>query len=392
MHVRAIALFSPGFNDPRAFLESRSDASLNEPRDVLPARARRGASLVTRMLADVVARATEDAGFDPQTVRTIYASAYGEVRTAVTLLSMQHEGDGQVSPHRFHTSVHNTTSGLVSIANNDRAFSTAVAAGDRTVEMALLEAFTLFHEEPGPIIVAIAEEPVPEALGPKRHYDPLAVAIAITDDPTDAIARVSDLAPRTSEAMESISSSFAESPIASAIPLVRALLSNARQRVALAEFCATIDPPRSSRAGLPAITDLVPHRPPMLLLDEVASYDGSCLACNVVLRDDSPFVEEGHVNAPIALEYMAQCIAAYVGIRGQARGEPVQIGYLIGAREVIFNVDSFSVGDVLRVEVSHAWGDDTLGSFACSVARGDQVVATATLSVYRGDLRKMDLG
>jgi predicted hotdog family 3-hydroxylacyl-ACP dehydratase len=135
----------------------------------------------------------------------------------------------------------------------------------------------------------------------------------------------------------------------------------------------------------PAIEELVPHRRPMLLLDAVSSGDEARIECRVSLRDDSPFVEGGRVRSTLAIEYMAQCVAAWAGLQGHAAGEPVRIGYLIGAREITLAVDYFFVGDDLRIEATKVWGDLVLGHFACAVHRGDETLATGTLNVYRGD-------
>jgi predicted hotdog family 3-hydroxylacyl-ACP dehydratase len=78
-----------------------------------------------------------------------------------------------------------------------------------------------------------------------------------------------------------------------------------------------------------------------------------------------------------------------VGLRGHARGEPVQIGYLIGARDVTLPAEDFRVGDALQVTASHIWGDEALGSFTCAIERGAREVAQGTLNVYRGDVERM---
>jgi predicted hotdog family 3-hydroxylacyl-ACP dehydratase len=78
---------------------------------------------------------------------------------------------------------------------------------------------------------------------------------------------------------------------------------------------------------------------------------------------------------------MAQCVGAFVGLRATARGEPVRVGYLVGANEVVLDVDHFDAGDRLRVEARHVFGDTRMGQFVCRVLREGQVVAHATLSV-----------
>ena len=401
VYVRSVGFFAPGFCDVDAFAKGARDASVTAPRDVLPARARRGASLLTRMLADVVAQATARAGFDATSVRTVYASAFGETESAVALLGMRHRGDGLLSPARFSTSVHNTASGLLSIAEGNRAFSTALVGGPETVAMALVEAATLFHAEPGPVVVAFADEPVPEVLGADLSFPPLGVSFGLSDDPDGALATIADLRRVAREGSTAPVVPPHANPIENALPLVRAVLAAPDATAttvvpldpdAASPWSATVAPPGArarTRADLPPITAILPHQPPMLLLDDITAWEGKNFACRVILRDDSPFVEAGRAPAALAIEYMAQCIAAYVGMRGHARGEAVQIGYLIGARDVTLPAEDFRVGDVLHVTSSHLWGDEALGSFACAIERGAREIASGTLNVYRGDVERM---
>jgi predicted hotdog family 3-hydroxylacyl-ACP dehydratase len=395
VHVRGVGFFSPGFGGARAFAENRSDPADHAPREaVLPPRARRGISLVTRMLVDVADQAIADAGFDKHTVRTVYASAYGEVETAVALLGMRDAGDGVLSPARFQTSVHNTAGGLLSIAHGNRSASSAIAAGPRTVAMGLLEATALFHEHGDPVVVAFADEPVPDLLQAGPPFAPVAVAFALGDAAEGALACIEELRERAEASSAPPAPgdpALSGNPVAAAVSLLRAVLSArdvSRAVVPLeasaSAWCATVSPPRRPQRRLPPIVEIVPHRAPMLLIDEACSYDETGVECVVVLRDDSPFVERGRARATLALEYMAQSISAWFGLRSRDRGEPVRPGYLIGSREVTFAVDHFRVGDELRVRASLVWGDATLGSFDCSVLRAGEVVASGNLSVYSG--------
>ena len=137
----------------------------------------------------------------------------------------------------------------------------------------------------------------------------------------------------------------------------------------------------------PPIVDLVPHRPPMLLLDRVLSYDGERVVCETVLEAGSPFVEQGHVPAVVAIEYMAQAIAAGAGLSARDRGEETtRMGFLLGCRDLAIAVDSFQVGDRLTVEARRTWGEKELGRFACKVRRGDEVLVEGALTVYQGPL------
>lgn len=136
--------------------------------------------------------------------------------------------------------------------------------------------------------------------------------------------------------------------------------------------------------ALPPVASLVPHRPPMVLLDEVRAWDGATARCRLTVRPDAPFAVEGRVPAAVALEYMAQCAAVHGGLGARDRGEPARGGYLLGARSLSLAVDHFDAGDVLDVEARREDGDGTLEHYEAAVHRAGARVAWASLSVYRG--------
>ena len=138
----------------------------------------------------------------------------------------------------------------------------------------------------------------------------------------------------------------------------------------------------------PPMEDLVPHRPPMMLVDAVEDDGDKTTTCSVTIREDSSFVEDGAVPAYVGLEYMAQSVAAHAGLRDVREGREIQVGYLIGARNVEFLVDGFKIGERLLVHVEHVWGDGALGQFDIHIESSGRRVAGALLNVYQGDLEE----
>jgi len=137
----------------------------------------------------------------------------------------------------------------------------------------------------------------------------------------------------------------------------------------------------------PPIVELVPHRPPMLLLDRVLSYDGERVVCETVLGPDSPFAEQGEVPAVVGIEYMAQTIAAGAGLSARDKGDQAgRTGFLLGCRNLSIAVDSFQIGDRLTVDERRTWAENQIGSFACKVQRGSEVLVEGALTVYQGPL------
>lgn len=135
----------------------------------------------------------------------------------------------------------------------------------------------------------------------------------------------------------------------------------------------------------PALASLVPHRPPMLLLDALVASDDVSATCAVVVREGAMFVRGGRVGATVFIEYMAQCAAAFMGLRATSRAEPVRVGYLLGAREVTLHVDGAAVGDALTVRAELTFDDGAMAAFAGEVRDASgALLAAAELQVWSG--------
>lgn len=141
--------------------------------------------------------------------------------------------------------------------------------------------------------------------------------------------------------------------------------------------------PASLLAVLPPIAELVPHRPPMLLLDRALCADEQGIVCALTITADAPFCRDGAVAAVVAIEYMAQAAAAWLGALALSRIEGAGGGFLVGLRDVRLQIDAFACGDALEVHALHVWGTERFMSFDCRVVRGGVDVASATLNVLR---------
>ena len=81
--------------------------------------------------------------------------------------------------------------------------------------------------------------------------------------------------------------------------------------------------------SLPSLSEILPHAPPMILLDELLEFTPGRVRCAVRLRPDSPLIEGGKVRALVCVEYMAQAVAAYAGMVSRTAGQPPRIGFLL---------------------------------------------------------------
>ncbi len=132
----------------------------------------------------------------------------------------------------------------------------------------------------------------------------------------------------------------------------------------------------------PPIEELVPHAAPMLLLDRVVESGQDYLITELAVRTDGLFDSDSEVPAFLGLEYMAQTIAAFSGLRSYRSGQAIKLGFLLGTRRYESNVHNYSSGDILRVTIQEiVHGDSGLAAFECKV-QGLKALQTAVLTVY----------
>lgn len=138
-------------------------------------------------------------------------------------------------------------------------------------------------------------------------------------------------------------------------------------------------------SAYPSLLDLLPHRPPMILLTRIITHEAMRTICAVDITESAAFLTgERVVPSWVGIEYMAQCVAAHAGLVGRTRGEEVRLGLLIGARRVDLHTEGFPVGQSVIVTAVHIWGDQDLASFTCALSDASTglSLADATLSVY----------
>lgn len=131
------------------------------------------------------------------------------------------------------------------------------------------------------------------------------------------------------------------------------------------------------------IETYVPHRDTMLLIKQLKAADSESAVTELRIPRDSPFMENGSVPSWIAIEYMAQTIAAWAGYQAVQENRPVRIGFLLGTRKFEAHQPHLRVGSLIRVEARcELQGDNGLGMFDCRAWEGDTLIAQAQISVF----------
>lgn len=233
--IEGIGFLAPGMPDwPTARAVLRGEAPLTAAPSVLPAPSilppaeRRRASRVVKLTLAIGLEAAAHAGADVATLATVFSASGADGHNCHALCEQLATDDRQISPTRFHNSVHNAAAGYWGIATGAMAPCQVICAHDASFGAALIDALgqvvldrqtTLLiaydSEYPEPLF---AKRPVPDVAGvsllmtPERSERSLA---SITVTPTGAAAEL--LADATLEALR------VSIPALRALPLLQKL-------------------------------------------------------------------------------------------------------------------------------------------------------------------------
>ena len=137
---------------------------------------------------------------------------------------------------------------------------------------------------------------------------------------------------------------------------------------------------------------LIPHRPPVRLVEELLAVDTDGGMTATVIREDTPFLSpDGSLDRSLYLELIAQTFAAVNGWGRLGHARPPRSGYLVGATGVTCN-GTARIGDRLTVIIRPV---GTFGAFRITegvVEARDRKLATGRLKIWLTPLGKTTPG
>jgi len=159
--VEGVGLWSPllpGWQSSTPILRGESEpaaaAATRPAPDLLAPNERRRAPDSVLLALEVAQQACAMAGRDPRDLPAIFASAWGDLTISDYLCATLARTPQDLSPTKFHNSVHNAPAGYWAIATGCMASTTALSAGEHTFGAGLLEAALLAHSESTPVVFA----------------------------------------------------------------------------------------------------------------------------------------------------------------------------------------------------------------------------------------------
>ena len=125
--------------------------------------------------------------------------------------------------------------------------------------------------------------------------------------------------------------------------------------------------------SFPAVTELVPHQTPVLALEELTSWQLGHAKGKLTIRASNPLLRDGKLDTVMSLEYMAQCVAACLGME-------------IACRTMEIHQPQLLLGESYTVKADCVRGNDSISHYDGEMHASDgTLVANCTMTLVHGE-------
>ena len=200
------------------------------PSDLLPSAERRRTGVPVKLAIAVGCEAIAQSQRNPSELPAVFASSAGDGDNMHCIFEMLSQNGREVSPTRFHNSVHNAPSGYWSIATKSMAPSTSVACFDASFVAGLIEAATQTLSSGDAVVLMAYDATYPQPLHAARPLSAsFGVALVLNSSKTDrSLAELEIAISRSSHASTLLANAELEAlrlgtPAARSLPLLVSL-------------------------------------------------------------------------------------------------------------------------------------------------------------------------
>ena len=136
----------------------------------------------------------------------------------------------------------------------------------------------------------------------------------------------------------------------------------------------------------PVITELVPHQTPVLALDEVTSWEPGHAVGKLTIRDGNLFVQNGKLDTVMALEYMAQCVAACLGMEAYRGSGNIRVGMIIACRQMRILNPCLLLNETYTVRADCVRGSESVSHYNGEIkSSSGELIADCTMTLVHGE-------
>lgn len=138
------------------------------------------------------------------------------------------------------------------------------------------------------------------------------------------------------------------------------------------------------------LEDILPQRPPMILLSRVIEFDlkAKTIISEVDISSKSMFFDSATKGVPsyAGLEYIAQTIGCLFGIEDLISGKIPQIEFMIGSKNFEIFIQTFSEFCTYRILVEQQFSLENMSVFYGKILNDENYVyAQGDVKVYRSE-------
>ena len=244
-YIEGIGLLGPGLTD---WSSSREILTGQQPYhslktviptpELLPAAERRRASDIVKLTLATSMEAISTASLEASSLPSVFSFSNGDGINCHTICEMLASEDRQISPTRFHNSVHNAAAGYWSIATGAMSTSSVLCAFDASFGAGLLDAMTQVVVDNTQCILMASDTPYPEPMFSKRPI-PDNFGIALVLAPQASLKTIAQIKVSiTNEDANKFTDTVLEAlriaiPAARGLPLLQVIAQKNNQRVVL---------------------------------------------------------------------------------------------------------------------------------------------------------------
>ena len=145
-----------------------------------------------------------------------------------------------------------------------------------------------------------------------------------------------------------------------------------------------LEPVDPELSGAPALDALLPHRPPMRLVDSIVRELADGLVCTASVPRACALAQHGYAPALAGVEAAAQTAAVWEALRRrrQGGGGAPRIGYLVALRDVVFFAEQVAVDSPMLTAVQLEAAAPPLTHYRVETCVGGKVLVRGTIATY----------
>ncbi len=139
----------------------------------------------------------------------------------------------------------------------------------------------------------------------------------------------------------------------------------------------------------------LPHRPPMVLLEQVLSVTYRSARCQVTVSETGvlgPFLDaDGDLPGFYALELISQTVGVWSGYQNELKGrQHVPLGMVLSVRDLNLETDCFRSGASLEISIESLMEDPTFGSCSGEIYSEGQRLCQGRVNVYQATAQQLE--